>query len=60
MNWVPRHAPPPHALLSVEMSFEATRVPYNSVINSLSGFGVKGVNGLHPELEGCGAGREAG
>ena len=51
---------PPHAPLSVERRFEATRVPCNSIINSLSGLGVKGFNGLHPELEGCGAGREAG
>ena len=38
---------PPHAPLSVERRFEATRVPCNSIINSLSGLGVKGVNGLH-------------
>lgn len=51
---------PPRALLSVEVRFEATRVPCGSIINLLNDLGVKGVNGLHPELEEWRAGREAG
>lgn len=42
---------PTHAPLSVEVRFEVSRVPCGSIINLLNGLGVKGVNGLHPELE---------
>ena len=42
---------PTPPLLSVEVRFEVSRVPCGSIINLLNGLGVKGVNGLHPELE---------
>ena len=41
---------PPHSL-SGEVRLEASRVPCGSIINLLTGLGVKRVNGHHPELE---------
>lgn len=49
---------PIHALLLVEVKFEAARVPYRSIINLSNGLGVKRLNKLHPELEGWRAGRQ--
>lgn len=37
--------------VSVEVKYEATRVPCSSIINLLNDLRAKGVNGLHPELE---------
>lgn len=42
---------PPPALLSVEVRSEVSRVLGDSIIKLLNGLRVKGVNGLHPELE---------
>lgn len=39
----------PHALLPVDVRFEAARVPCNSDMNLVNDLGVKGVNVLHQE-----------
>lgn len=59
MNRVLRHAPR-MPTVSVQVKYEATRVPCSSIINLPNDLRAKGVNGLHPELEEWSAGRETG